>query len=87
VDFGVSALATLSTGEVFTGPKALGTRLARLQRLAREVSRKVKGSRNRAKAKTKLARLYARIADLRRNGLHQLSTYITRHFHTIGIED
>jgi putative transposase len=87
VDFGVSALATLSTGEVFTGPKALGTLLARLQRLSREVSRKVKGSRNRAKAKAKLARLYASIADLRRNGLHQLSTYITRHFHTIGIED
>lgn len=87
VDLGVSALATLSTGEVFRGPKALGTRLARLQRLSREVSRKVKGSRNHAKAKARLARLYAQIADLRRNGLHQLSTYITRRFHTIGIED
>ncbi|RNF28004.1 transposase, partial [Massilia aurea] len=87
VDFGVSALATLSTSEVFNGPKALRTRLAQLQRLSREVSRKVKGSRNRAKAKAKLARLYAQIADLRRNGLHQLSTYITRRFHTIGIED
>ena len=87
VDLGVSALATLSTGDVFIGPKALGTLLARLQCLSREVSRKVKGSRNRAKAKARLARLYARIADLRRNGLHQLSTYITRRFHTIGIED
>jgi len=87
VDFGVSALATLSTGELFNGPKALRTLLAQLQRLSREVSRKVKGSRNRAKAKVKLARLYAQIADLRRNGLHQLSAYITRRFHTIGIED
>ncbi|MDY0964480.1 RNA-guided endonuclease TnpB family protein [Massilia sp. CFBP9026] len=87
VDFGVSALATLSTSEVFNGPKALRTRLAQLQRLSREVSRKVKGSRNRAKAKAKLARLYARIADMRRNSLHQLSAYITGHFHTIGIED
>lgn len=87
VEFGVSALATLSTGEVFPGPKALGTLLARLQRLSCEVSRKVKGSRDRTKAKARLARLYARIADLRRNGLHQLSTYITRRFYTIGIED
>jgi putative transposase len=87
VDLGVSALATLSTGEVFNGPKALGTLLARLQRLSRELSRKAKGSHNWAKAKARLARLYARIANLRRNGLHQLSSYITRRFHTIGIED
>jgi putative transposase len=51
------------------------------------VSRKVKGSRNRAKAKLKLARLHARVANIRRDSLHQLSTNITRRFHTIGIED
>lgn len=87
VDLGVSALATLSNGEVFTGPKALRTLLERLQRLSRSLSRKVKGSRNRAKAKLKLAKLHARIVNLRRNGLHQLTASITRRFHTIGIED
>jgi putative transposase len=51
VDLGVKALATLSTGETFEGPKALRTFLTRLRRLSRAVSRKVKGSRNRAKAK------------------------------------
>jgi putative transposase len=87
VDLGIKALATLSTGETFEGPKALRSLLRRLQRLSRNVSRKVKGSRNRAKARLKLAKLHACIANIRRDGLHQLSTSITRRFHTIGIED
>jgi putative transposase len=87
VDLGITALATLSNGETFIGPKALRSLLDRLRRLARALSRKVKGSRNCSKAKLKLARLHARIANIRRNGLHQLTTSITRRFHTIGIED
>ena len=87
VDLGVKQLATLSTGETFAGPKALRTMLVRLRRLSRELSRKVKGSRNRSKARMKLARLHARIANLRRDSLHQLTTSITRRFHLIGIED
>jgi putative transposase len=87
VDLGVAALATLSNGEVWTGPKALRSLLERLRRLSRRLSRKVKGSRNRVKAKSTLARLHARIVNLRREGLHQLTTSITRRFHTIGIED
>jgi putative transposase len=87
IDLGVSALATLSTGEVFTGPKALRSLLERLRRLSRALSRKVQGSRNRTKAKLKLARLHARIGNLRRESLHQLTTSITRRFHTIGVED
>jgi putative transposase len=87
VDLGIKALATLSTGEMFEGPKALRTLLMRLRRLSRGLSRKVKGSRNRAKAKLKLAKLHARIANIRRDSLHQLSTSITRRFHTIGLEN
>ena len=92
VDLGVMALATLSTGEIVVGPKALRSLLARVKRLARSLSRKVKGSRNYAKAKIRLARLHAgspdrRIADIRRDGLHKLTTSITRRFQIIGIED
>jgi putative transposase len=87
VDLGVSALATLSTGEVIPGLKPLRTMLSRLRRLSRALSRKAKASRNRSKAKAKLARLYARIGNLRRESLHQLTTALTRRFHTIGIED
>jgi putative transposase len=87
VDLGVSALATLSTGEVIAGPKAHKALLCRLQRLSRGLSRKVKGSENRKKAKVKLSRLHARIGNVRSDGLHQLTTDLTRRFHTIGIED
>ncbi|MDT1858170.1 transposase, partial [Acinetobacter baumannii] len=73
-------------------PKALRSLLARVKRLSRSLSRKVKGSRNYAKAKAKLARLHAgspdrRIADIRRDGLHKLTTSITRRYQLIGIED
>ncbi|WP_448506575.1 RNA-guided endonuclease InsQ/TnpB family protein [Immundisolibacter sp.] len=87
VDLGVSALATLSTGEVIDGPKAHKALLSRLQRLSRSLSRKQKGSANRAKAKRKLARLHARIASIRLDALHKLTTDLTRRFHTIGVED
>ena len=87
VDLGVSALATLSTGETIDGPNPHKALLARLQRLSRSLSRKQKGSANRNKAKGKLAKLHARIAAIRSDALHQLTTNLTRRFHTIGIED
>ena len=88
VDLGVSALATLSTGEVVVGAKPHKALLSRLQRLSRSLSRKVKGdtlslskgSANRAKAKVKLAKLHARIANIRKDTLHQLTTDLTRRF-------
>ena len=87
VDLGISALATLSTGEAITGPKAHKALMGRLQRLSRSLSRKVKGSANRRRAKAKLGRLHSRISNIRKDALHQLTTDLTCRFHTIGIED
>ncbi len=87
VDLGVSNLVTLSTGETFAGPKAMRHALTRLRRLSRSLSRKVKGSRNRAKARRTLARHYARIRNIRHDSSHQITSSITWRFHTIGIED
>lgn len=87
VDLGVAALATLSTGETIPGPKAHKALLGRVQRLSRSLSRKQKGSCNRKKAQRKLARLHARIANIRSHALHTLTTDLTRRFHTLGIED
>ena len=86
VDLGVSALATLSTGESVPGPKAHTALLKRLRRLSRSLSRKQKGSANREKARRKVARLHARIANIRADASHKLSSDLTRRFHTIGIE-
>lgn len=87
VDLGLTDQATLSTGEKFEGPKALKRLIKRVQRLCRSLSRRQRGSANWKKAKTALARLYARIADIRCNAQHQLTSHMTRRHDTIGIED
>jgi putative transposase len=74
IDLGVKALATCSDGSVYENPKALRSSLKRLQRHSRQLSRKHKGSKNRAKAKRKLARLHARSARIRQDALHQTTT-------------
>lgn len=87
IDLGVSAMATLSTGEKVQGPKPHKKLISRLRQLSKAVSRKVKGSRNRAKAKIKLARLHARISNIRLDAIHQFTTKLVRCFNTICIED
>ncbi len=86
VDLGISAMATLSTGEKITGPKSLARKLARLRRLSRQVSRKAKGGKNRHKAAMKVAKLHARVANVRRAALHEATTSIARRFETVCLE-
>jgi putative transposase len=87
VDLGVKALATLSDGTTIEGPKALRQNLKTLRRHSRAHSRKVKGSANRRKSAARLARLHARIANVRRDALHKTTTRIVEQFDVIGIED
>lgn len=87
VDLGVKTLATLSDGQAITGPKALGALLARLRRLSRQHSRKQKGSSNRKKAALRLARLQARIANVRNDALHKLTHRLTTEYGYVAIED
>jgi putative transposase len=87
VDLGSTTLATLSTGEKIAGPKAFMHGLKKLQRLSRSHSRKVKGSNNRRKAANKLAKHHCRIADIRQNALHDLTTRLCRENQTVTIED
>jgi transposase len=78
VDVGLNRLAQCSDGRVVENPKALRSELKRLKRLHRRLSRKEKGSKNRAKARLKLARKYARIAHVRRDALHKGTSLLTR---------
>jgi len=87
VDLGVTTLATLSDGTKITGPKAHKAKLDRLRRLSRSLSRKKKGSSNRRKAKMKVARLHAQIANIRSDALHKLTTELVLNHDLIGIED
>ncbi|MFF6999208.1 RNA-guided endonuclease InsQ/TnpB family protein [Streptomyces sp. NPDC008313] len=87
VDVGLDHLLTLSTGEKISNPRHERRDRARLAKAQRELSRKAKGSANRAKARRKVARVYARIADRRRDNLHKLTTRLVRENQTIVIED
>ncbi|MGA2283192.1 MAG: IS607 family element RNA-guided endonuclease TnpB [Candidatus Dormibacteria bacterium] len=87
VDLGVLHLATLSTGEVVEGPRALRRGLRRLRRLSRHHARCRRGSANRRRAAERLARQHARIAHLRRDHLHQLTTRLAKSHGRIVIED
>jgi putative transposase len=87
VDLGVKALATLSSGEVFEGAKAyhkLEAKLSRLQWLNRH---KQIGSANWRKAQLKIARLHQRIANIRQDTLHKLTTYLAKNHSLVVIED
>ncbi|WP_424217575.1 RNA-guided endonuclease InsQ/TnpB family protein (plasmid) [Streptomyces sp. BI20] len=88
IDAGVTSLVTLSTGEKITNPKFERGDRARPAKAQRNLSRKAKGDgANRAKARRKVARVHARIADRRRDFLHKLTTRLVRENQTIVIED
>lgn len=87
IDLGLTAAATLSTGEKYLAPKPLKKGLKALRRASKRHSRKVKGSRNRCKSAMRLARRHARIANIRNDWNHKVTTGLVRRFDVIGIED
>ncbi|MFU8871189.1 RNA-guided endonuclease InsQ/TnpB family protein [Micromonospora sp. SL4-19] len=87
VDAGLDSLLTFSTGEKIVNPRHEHADRARLARAQRDLSRKQKGSANRAKARLRVARVHARIADRRRDHLHKLTTRLVRENQTLVIED
>lgn len=87
LDAGISALVTDSDGNIVANPRTINRFQQRMRRAQKALSRKVKGSNNRRKAKVRVARIHARIADIRQNHLHQLSTRLIRENQTIVVED
>jgi putative transposase len=87
IDAGITSLLTLSTGEKIANPRHERRDRQRLARAQRGLSRKAKGSANRQKARVKVARVHARIADRRRDHLHKMSTRIIRENQVVIIED
>lgn len=87
VDLGIHNLAVLSNGMRFEGSKSLGKSLKKLKRMQRCLSRRQKGSHRYARQRMKVARLHARIANIRSDGLHKLTSYLSSHFETVVIED
>ncbi len=87
VDMGITALATLSTGEKIVNLRHERADRRKLAKAQRNLARKEKDSANRGKARLALARVHARITDRRRDHLHKVTTRLVRENQTVVIED
>ena len=87
IDFGLSRLAMLSTGEAVANPLCGRKRAVRLAMLQRRLAKKQKGSKRRLLAKRAVARCHAKISNARKDALNKLTTRLVREFDVIHIED
>jgi putative transposase len=95
VDIGIERLAVLSTGEQVDNPRHLAGAQQRLRALGRALSRKTgpdrrtgrRASSRWQRAANQLGRAHARVTNLRRDGLHKLTTRLAREYGTIVVED
>jgi putative transposase len=87
IDLGLKHFVVLSDGRKIASPRFLRQAENKLRRAQRSLSRKQKGSRNRNKARVKVARMHARVADARRDFCHQLSTALIRENQAVAVED
>ncbi|RZN74828.1 RNA-guided endonuclease InsQ/TnpB family protein [Avibacterium paragallinarum] len=87
IDMGVARFATLSNGEFFEPLNAFKTYKGKLAKLQKRLKNKVKFSQNWQKLKAKIAKLHHKIANCRKDFLHQTSSKISKNHAMIYIED
>jgi putative transposase len=87
IDLGLKHFAVLSDGRKIASPRFFRRAEKKLRRAQRSLSRKQDGSANRAKARLRVARVHARVADARREFCHQLSTALIRENQAVAVED
>ena len=76
-----------SDGDKVSNPEHFNKHYRRLRRASKSLSRKQKGSKNREKARIKVARIHAQITDNRKDHLHKLTTQLVRENQTIVVEN
>jgi putative transposase len=86
IDLGVKSFLITSDGETIDNPKYYARDEKKLAKAQRKQARKKKGSKNRNKARIKVARLHARIADTRRDFQQKASTKLIRENQVICLE-
>ena len=87
IDAGITSLVATSDGEKIANPKHFKRLRYKLRQSQKALSGKVKGSNNREKARAKVARIHAKVADARTDFLHKLTTRLVRENQTIAVED
>ena len=86
IDLGLKSFLITSEGETIDNPKYSAKDEKKLAQLQRRHAKKKKGSKNRNKARLKIARLHAKVADMRRDFQQQVSTRLIRENQTICLE-
>lgn len=87
VDLGIKTLATLSTGKTYPALTPYRKNKTKLKKLQRQLARQTKGGKNREKTKQKIAKLHAKIANIRNDATHNLTSYLAKNHSEIVIED
>ncbi|WP_406236402.1 RNA-guided endonuclease InsQ/TnpB family protein [Nocardia sp. NBC_01009] len=87
IDLGLRTFAVLSDGQTVASPRFLRRAERRLRKSQQALSRKEKGSSNRVRARLRVARAHATVADTRRDFAHKLSTAIIRENQAVYVED
>ncbi len=87
IDVGLNSYAVLSDGTRIDNPRLYRKSEKRLVHLQRGMSRKLRGSRNYVKSKTKVAKLHEKVANRRTDFLHKESRGIVDRYGTVYSED
>ena len=87
IDAGITSLIATSDGEKIANPKHFKRLRYKLRQAQKVLSRRVKGSNNREKARREVARIQAAVADARKDFLHKLTTRLVRENQTLAVED
>ena len=87
IDLGVKDFVITSDGEIFENKHFFKKQENKIKKLQKQLSRKVKGSNNREKARIKLAKVYERLVNRRENYIHSVVTELLKYYDTICMED
>jgi putative transposase len=87
IDVGLDRLVTTSDGEIIANPRFLRSKQRRLARAQRALSRKKKGSANRARARRRVAVLHRKVRETRRDHAHKTALRLVRENQAIYAED
>jgi len=86
IDLGLTDFAVTSDAQRFIAPKPLVATLKQLKRAQQTLARRKNGSRNRVKARFRIAKIHQKIADIRSDWLHKLSTRLIQENQLIAVE-
>ena len=87
VDLGLKTFAVLSDGGHVANPRYYRTQMRKLRCAQRVLSRRIKGSRNRTKARQRVAYLHQKVKQQRADFLHKVTSHLVNHFDLVSIED